>query len=116
MPAEIPENLSYISEQVKQLREADRSHTFDGGGGGGYDHPMEERVKKLEQLAEQARTDLRTIDTRLTKIETRMDAFATREDLHKEMSAQTWKLVTFVCSFGTALVGITYFLATHAGK
>jgi hypothetical protein len=42
---------------------------------------MEERVKKLEDLAEQARAELRTIDMRLTKIETRMEAFATKGDI-----------------------------------
>lgn len=35
------------------------------------------------------------------------------EDLHREINAQTWRLVTFVCSFGTALVAGTYFIATH---
>lgn len=42
---------------------------------------MEERVKRLEELAEQSRMELRTIDTRLTKIETRMDNFATKTDV-----------------------------------
>jgi hypothetical protein len=39
--------------------------------------------------------------------------YATKEDLHKEINAQTWKLVTFVCGFGTALVGATYFIVKH---
>lgn len=54
---------------------------LDNGGGPPDDPRMEERVKKLEELAEQARTELRSIDTRLTKIETRMEAFATKGDI-----------------------------------
>jgi hypothetical protein len=40
--------------------------------------------------------------------------YATREDLYQAINAQTWRLVTFVCGFGTALVAATYFIATHA--
>lgn len=45
-----PDNLRYFNDEIRRLRESDqtRQTTFDGGGGGGYDHPMEERVKKLE--------------------------------------------------------------------
>ncbi|MFL9987231.1 hypothetical protein [Paraburkholderia sediminicola] len=42
-----------------------------------------------------------------------METLASKEDLHKEMSSQTWRLVTFVCSFGTALVAATYFVAKY---
>ncbi|MCM2546211.1 hypothetical protein ACVCII_03950 [Burkholderia glumae] len=68
---------------------------------------METRVSALEAA------NLDTRD-RLARIETRLDFVATKDDLHREISAQTWKLVTFVCGFGTALVAATYFLATHA--
>ena len=96
----------------------------DSGGEPPDDGAMEERVKNLEKFAEEARGELRAIDTRLTRIETKMDSFATtfatKEDLAKlgvamqaEINTQTWKLVTFVCGFGTALVGATYFMATH---
>ncbi|WP_186194447.1 hypothetical protein [Burkholderia gladioli] len=79
----------------------------DTGGGGGNDDGMETRVSALEA----ANLDTRE---RLARIETRLDFVATKDDLHREISAQTWKLVTFVCGFGTALVAATYFLATHA--
>lgn len=79
---------------------------------------METRIEKLEQFVDESRTELRAIDVQLTKIETRLDAFstsfATKADLHREINAQTWKLVTFVCGFGTALVAATYFVITHA--
>ncbi|PRH37743.1 hypothetical protein C6V07_01520 [Burkholderia gladioli] len=83
------------------------SQQFDGGGGSGDDGSMEARIAALEA----ANVDTRE---RLARIETRLDFVATKDDLHREISAQTWKLVTFVCGFGTALVAATYFLATHA--
>lgn len=52
---------------------------------------------------------------RLSRIETRLEAVAMKEDLHREINAQTWKLITFICSFGTTLVTTTYFLATRIG-
>lgn len=39
--------------------------------------------------------------------------YVTKEDLHREIAGLTWKLVTFVCGFGTALVAATYFIVTH---
>ena len=45
---------------------------------------------------------------------TKEDIRAIAADLHKELNAQTWKLVTFVCGFGTALVWATYFISKHA--
>lgn len=78
----------------------------DGNGGPPHDDTMEARIAALEA----ANLDNRE---RLARIETRLESVATREDLHREINAQTWKLVTFVCSFGTALVAATYFLAKH---
>lgn len=60
------------------------------------------------------------MEARIGRLEDAVKHLATKEDLarlealiHKEISAQTWRLVTFVCSFGTALVAATYFLAKH---
>ena len=39
--------------------------------------------------------------------------YATKKDLHREIAALTWKLVTFVCGFGTVLVSVTWFIVTH---
>lgn len=47
---------------------------------------MEERVAKLEE------SDRDTRD-RLLKIEVKLDACATREDLHRELHATTWKII-----------------------
>lgn len=70
------------------------------------DGNMEARVKKLEDFAQDTRD-------RLTRIEAGLGNFATKADLHEAINAQTWKLVTFVCGFGTALVAAVYFISTH---
>ena len=63
---------------------------------------MQARVIALENFA---------IDTRdrLMRIETRMDTFATKADLHRELHAMTWKLFTAA----SALVGIIYWIARN---
>jgi hypothetical protein len=99
--------ISQIQEKFRQVSAGDRGgSTFDSGSGGGDDGGMEARISALEAA------NLETRD-RLIKIETRMESLASKEDLHKELSAQTWRLVTFTCSFGTALVAATYFIAKH---
>jgi hypothetical protein len=102
-----------LMERFQRQESALRSLTIDGGGGGGDDSGMEARITALEQA------NLETRD-RLARIETRLDSVATKADLaeltaafHREINSQTWKLVTFVCSFGTALVAATYFFAKH---
>jgi hypothetical protein len=58
------------------------------------------------------------VEARLTALERDVAIiranYATKEDLQKVVNAQTWRIVTFVCGFGTALVVATYFVATHA--
>lgn len=70
----------------------------------------------VESGEESVSSRLNHLETRATKMEAQMSAVATREDLHKEISGQTWKLVTFVSGFGSSLVIITYFIATHLSK
>jgi hypothetical protein len=53
------------------------------------------------------------LETRATITETTMTTLATREDLQRELGAQTWRIIGFVCTFATALVAATYFVATH---
>lgn len=68
--------------------------------------------------------DNRDMEARVAALEAAIKHLADKEDLmraegslrselHKEINAQTWKLVTFVCSFGTALVAATYFIARN---
>jgi hypothetical protein len=63
---------------------------------------MEARIIALEEFAVDARD-------RLARIETRLDTFATKADLHRELHGMTWRL------FGgaTALVGIVYWIARN---
>jgi hypothetical protein len=89
-----------ISNIRRRSRSADTElprPPIDNTGGGGDDGSMDARIAALE----------------VANLETRLTSVATREDLHKEINAQTWRLVTFVCSFGTALVAATYFVATY---
>lgn len=64
--------------------------------------------------------DNNDMEPRVAALEAAVKTLATKEDVarletsfHKEINAQTWKLVTFVCGFGTALVAITFFIAKH---
>lgn len=117
MANEAPENLRYFSEEARALMEGHKRRSFDGGGGGGYDQPMEERVKKLEDLVsktvERVVNIERDVAVMRSNYATKEDIKGIAVDLHKELSAQTWKLVTFVCGFGGALVAATYYIAKH---
>jgi hypothetical protein len=93
-------------ERIRNMPPPPKVPAVDGKPGSGDDDGMEARISALEAA------NLETRD-RLARIETRLETVATREDLHREINAQTWKLVTFVCSFGTALVAATYFVALH---
>ena len=63
---------------------------------------MEARIIALEEFAVDARD-------RLARIETRLDTFATKADLHRELHGMTWRL------FGgaSALVAIVYWIARN---
>ena len=80
------------------------------GGPPPYDSDMEKRVEKLETAVGEIKTDLAVLKA----------TCATAADIHKlgqaiqgDINTQTWKLVTFVCGFGTALVAATYFIVKH---
>lgn len=94
---------------------------IDGSGGGGDDDGMDARISALESAHFETRDRLTRIETRLGSVALKADLVGLCGDMqsmrvafHQELNAQTWKLVTFVCSFGTALVGATYFIAQHA--
>jgi hypothetical protein len=65
---------------------------------------MEPRIKTLEG-------DMTSVRDRLTKIETRLEHMPTKAELHKEISDQTWKLITWVTGIATLLVAATFFIA-----
>jgi len=100
------------ADEAKEI--ADRlGRRFADGGGPPDNGAMEARVSKLEAAVTDIREKMAAVDSRLAVIDHRLEGMATKADLHKEINAQTWKLVTFVCGFGTALVAATYFVATH---
>lgn len=72
----------------------------------------------MEQSNTQSATEPGFIEPRLRKLEEDVAVirsnYVTKEDLHKAMHSQIWRLVTFVCGFNTALVGATYYIAHHA--
>ncbi len=72
---------------------------------------MEARIARLEALAERNAQRLAALEQDVAIIRSN---HATREDLRKELGALTWKLVSFVCGFGTVLVSATWFIATRA--
>lgn len=98
--------VSNINQRLRAIGSHAGGGSFDSGGGGRDDGGMEARITAIESA------NLETRD-RLARIETRLNEVATKTDLYKAINALTWKLVTFVCSFGTALVAVTYFVATH---
>jgi hypothetical protein len=65
---------------------------------------LENRVAKLEVW-------VLSVRDRLTRIETRLDYL--EERIRKDMKSLIWRLVTFVCGFGTTLVVATYFVVLH---
>jgi hypothetical protein len=75
---------------------------IDGGGGDRHDGDMEARLAALEKGY------LETRD-RLIKIETRMETLASKEDLHRETHAQTWRII----GVATLLVAVVYYLAKY---
>lgn len=91
------------------------SAPLDKGGEPPDDGDMLKRVEKLESDLAAMKMDVAVIRANYaTRSDVAVEASAIRAELHKEISAQTWKLITFVSGFGTALVGVTYFIFTHA--
>lgn len=81
----------------------------DGGGSGGEGGGMEIRISVLEAATLEIRN-------RLVKIETRLDALASKEDfanarveLYASLNAQTWRILGTV----TLLTGAVYYLAKY---
>lgn len=76
---------------------------LDKGGGPPDYEAMKARIQRIEERLAHVETDLAVIKSN----------YVTKEDLHREISSLTWRLITFVCGFGIALVSSTYFIAAH---
>lgn len=63
---------------------------------------MEARICALETFAIETRD-------RLARIETRLDTFVTKDYLHQELNAMTWKLL----SAGLVMVSAVYWIARN---
>jgi hypothetical protein len=87
------------------------NRSLDSGGNQPDDGEMDERLSRLEALAEENSARLTALEQNVAVIRSN---YATKEDLYQAINAQTWRLVTFVCGFGTALVAATYFITSHA--
>ena len=94
------------------------SPPVDGPPPKGDDGGMEPRVKKLEDFVDGAREEFRTIDVRLTKIETRLDgiattiatSMATKGDLAAmESTLVKWLVVTAIAMIGTTFAVAKFF-------
>ncbi|WP_227537300.1 hemolysin XhlA, partial [Klebsiella pneumoniae] len=66
-------------------------HNNDDGGGGGDD--MLQRVKELENKVATLVTDVAIIKDKLASKE---DIQSVKTELHKELNAQTWKIITAI--------------------
>ena len=75
-----------------------------------YDADMEKRVEKIEADVTVMKVDLAVIKSNYAAT---ADIARLGVAVHSDLNSQTWKLVTFVCGFGTALVTATYFIAKH---
>jgi hypothetical protein len=88
---------------------------WNGASGSGNSEPpdngdMDARVAKLEALAEKTGERLVTIERDIGIVKATM---ATREDLHKELHALSWRLVAFIFTVGGLLSAIVYYIARN---
>jgi hypothetical protein len=69
---------------------------------------MEERVAKLEATAEKTAERLAAIEKELLRVEGSI-----RADMHKEFTAQTWRIVGAMLTFGGLLSAAVFFIARN---
>lgn len=86
----------------------------DTGGEPPDDGGMEARIVKLEEFVGEARTELRAIDVRLTKIETRLDSTATKADVADLGSTMVKWIVGTVSGLGIAGITVMTFVLNNA--
>jgi maltooligosyltrehalose synthase len=71
---------------------------------------MEARLSKLETTSEKTAQLLADIRSDLSILKA---VSATKDELHKVVNEQTWKLITWTTGLGLALVTAVYFIAKN---
>ena len=85
-----------------------------GRGGGPHDGDVEKRVEKLEKFVDEARADLRGIDVRLTKIESRLEQTPTKADLTDAINGQIKWIVGTAIGLAVAGISVMTFVLNNA--
>lgn len=103
---------------VKKFLEGDEddapANPVAGGGGPPYDGEMEARIAKLEDFVSEARVELRAIDVRLGRIETRLEASASKTDIQDSANATIKWIVATAALLGTAAITVITFVVNNA--
>ena len=95
-----PSNLFHLDKAVVR-----RVPPVDPPGGGGDDGGMLDRLAKLEAIAEKTGERLVSIEKELVRVE-----HSIRTELHKEMTAQTWRIISAMLAVGGLLSTAMYFI------
>jgi hypothetical protein len=78
---------------------------------------MDDTIARLEKLAEDTNLRITAQERELASLKQDVaiirSNYVTKEDLYRAIEAQTGRLVTFVCGFGTVLVTATWFIFAH---
>lgn len=105
--------VSYLQTDLMLSTLEAAEHSYDNPtrkppGGGNGDDALEARVSKLESIVPTLATkiDMADLRTELARVEGSI-----RADMHKEFTAQTWRIIGAMMTFGTALVAATFFIA-----
>lgn len=88
---------------VKQGPESWFGTPVDPPGGGGDNGDMEKRLAKLEALA----------PTLATKEDLMREVAGLRVEMHREFTAQTWRIVGAMLTFGGLLSAAVFFIARN---
>lgn len=103
-----------LEQKIEGIKNIQQGPEFDGGGGGGYDDPMEARIAKLEEFVVDARERLTKIETRLEQTATKSDIGDIRVDMHKGFVDMTKWVVGTAVGMGAAGIVVMTFVLNNA--
>lgn len=107
------DNVSYLMEEYRQEKGESIKH---GGGNPPGGDQLEARVTALEKVSQDIREKLVRVETRLDHIASKEDLQSVRAQLEGSMRTQLQWFVGLTWTASIALVGVTYFMATHLSK